>query len=79
VWADGSAGVYQLSESRVMWRADANKGRSSQVWPVDDLKPHVIDGRDCWCHPKYDEQDDILIHNSMDEREKFETGERKPS
>ena len=62
-----------------MWRADANKDRSSQVWPVDDLKPHVVNGGRCWCHPKYDEQDDIVIHNSMDGREKFETGERKPS
>ena len=31
----------------------------------------------CWCLPR--EEDDVIVHNSMDEREKYETGERKLS
>lgn len=63
-----------------------NKGAS----PVDDIAPeswHVIPRGDlrehtslqtCWCKPVEDEPG-RWIHNSMDGREQFETGERKPS
>ena len=46
------------------------------VYPVNDLKEHTTDR--CWCNPT-EEDGNILIHNSMDKREQFETGERKPS
>jgi hypothetical protein len=51
------------------------------VFPVEDLRKHVTDqGFDCWCKPLPHEDDDsIVLHNSMDGREAFETGERKPS
>lgn len=49
------------------------------VYPIDDLKEHVLHGSKCWCKPKVDLDLDIITHNSMDERESFETGERKPS
>lgn len=48
------------------------------VFPINDLREHQVDGGDCWCHPVEDE-DGVIVHNSMDGREKFETGERKPS
>jgi hypothetical protein len=60
-----------------MWQTDFGGGAAAQVWPVGDLREHVVDGTPCWCNPKYLEEDGIWVHNSMDGREKFETGERK--
>jgi hypothetical protein len=49
------------------------------VMPENDLREHVMSA-DCWCHPAVDEEyENVLVHNSMDGREAFETGERKPS
>lgn len=48
------------------------------VYPLNDLRDHSTEtGRPCWCRPR--EEDGVIVHNSMDGREKFETGERKPS
>lgn len=47
------------------------------IIPVNDLREHDTEGGTCWCCPEYDEDDDLYIHNSLDEREKYETGERK--
>jgi hypothetical protein len=43
--------------------------------PVDDLREH--EPADCWCAPTV--EDFAVIHHALDEREKFEKGERKPS
>ncbi len=45
------------------------------VIPINDLREHVV-SVDCWCHPLLD--DDVVIHNSLDQRESYEEG-RKPS
>lgn len=47
------------------------------VIPVNDLREHEF--ADCWCRPVIDEESGYVVHNSMDRREEFETGERKPS
>jgi hypothetical protein len=47
------------------------------VVPLHDLREHEVNGS-CWCRPQRNE-DDVWIHNSMDGREAFETGQRKPS
>lgn len=48
------------------------------VVPVNDLREHSVDSDiPCWCNPR--EDDGVIIHNSMDQRELYETGERKPS
>ena len=49
------------------------------VYPLNDLREHVIEGygENCWCNIRV--EDGIVIHTSMDGREKFETGERKVS
>ena len=50
-----------------------------EVWhvmPVNDLREHD-DSKNCWCNPLYDQEDNIYIHNSMDNREKYESGEIK--
>ena len=44
------------------------------VLPREDLRQH-IESVDCWCEPII--ENNIIIHNALDEREKFETGERK--
>lgn len=47
------------------------------VYPLHDYREHVIDPKvDCWCRPTLTE-DGIVVHNAMDGREKFETGEVK--
>lgn len=49
------------------------------VYPVNDLREHDINGLECWCHPEFDDEDNVVIHSAADGREAFETGERKPS
>lgn len=46
------------------------------ILPLNDLRQHE-ESSDCWCEPKID--GDIIVHNALDEREKYETGERKPN
>lgn len=48
------------------------------VYPADDLKEHTTEGKNCWCNPIVDDEG-VVVHNSMDGREKYETGERKLS
>ncbi len=48
------------------------------VVPVNDLREHSCDvSKPCWCNPEVSE-DGVVVHNSMDGREAYETGERKP-
>ena len=54
-----------------------------EVIPLEDLKPHVEAteilgmGQGCWCKPQL--IDNVIVHHSMDGREFYERGERKPS
>lgn len=48
------------------------------VLPIGDLCEHE-ESQNCWCNPIHDDDYPIIIHNALDGREKFETGERKPS
>jgi len=52
-------------------------GGITHIYPMGDLRDHQI-SKKCWCSPKV-EDGSLVIHNSMDGREAFETGERKPS
>ena len=48
------------------------------VYPVNDLREHITEGPDCWCHPTPDEEEpNVLIHHAMDEREQYEEGRLK--
>jgi hypothetical protein len=58
-----------------MWEA-VLFGCERHVWPLDDLRPH-LSAFHCWCRPFDDEG--VWVHNSLDQRELFERGERKPS
>lgn len=44
------------------------------VYPLDDLRPHDIDGT-CWCGP-WETGDGVIVHNSMDQRETYERGRK---
>jgi len=49
------------------------------IVPTNDLREHSTDSSiHCWCQPVEDDEG-VIVHNSMDEREQFETGIRKPS
>jgi len=47
------------------------------IYPVNDLREHETESCSCWCNPEYDEEDDLFIHNALDQREKYESGELK--
>ena len=52
--------------------------KQSDIWhvlPINDLREHK-ESKDCWCIPIEDE-DGVIVHNSMDGREKYETGDKK--
>ncbi len=49
----------------------------THVYPIQDLRDHILEGAMCWCKPTVDE--DVIVHNSMDDREDFECGNRKVS
>lgn len=42
------------------------------VMPLGDLREHET-SCNCWCRPSA-EDDDLIVHNSMDGREGIETG-----
>lgn len=44
------------------------------VIPINDLREHQCDTQ-CWCQPVID--DDVCVHNALDQRETYEQG-RKP-
>ena len=43
------------------------------IYPLDDLREHDTTGKPCWCWPEVDEW--LVLHRSLDGREKIETGE----
>ena len=48
----------------------------THVVPLNDLRDHRY-AIDCWCQPVRDgEYPSVIIHNSMDERETYETGRK---
>jgi hypothetical protein len=60
-----------------MW-INVEVGNDVHTVPVDDIREHEP-SEDCWCEPEYYVDIGLIVHNSADGREKFETGERKPS
>lgn len=59
-----------------MWQVDHGGSAPTHIFPLHDLRDHVVDGRPCWCAP--DETEDGIVHNAADGREQYERGERKP-
>lgn len=51
-------------------------------YPVGDIREHNMRGRGvCWCNPRIEEVEFgyAVMHNSMDGRELYECGQRRPS
>ena len=53
------------------------------VYPFDDLREHVTHDwptTQCWCRPEIHDVDagTLVVHNSLDQRERYETGELRP-
>jgi len=49
------------------------------VYPVGDFRTHSCSlSEPCWCGPEIDEDHNgtLVVHKSLDGREKYETGER---
>lgn len=58
---------------------DEDDGDFWHVLPVNDLRDHDKSAS-CWCKPvALEDEPRVIVHNAMDGREAFETGERKPS
>jgi hypothetical protein len=61
---------------------DCNQGRNCtcdliHVVPLNDLREHTP-RIDCWCRPTPDmEEPFVILHHSLDQREKYESGELK--
>lgn len=52
------------------------------VYPIGDLREHDTNGRGkCWCRPSIEDagSEYLVVHNSLDGREMYEDGRRKPS
>lgn len=45
------------------------------VYPLDDLKPHDTESKNCDCNPRIDWDAEIIVHNSWDCREAVEWAE----
>lgn len=56
-------------------RAMSNRG-TYHVVPIGDLREHKVSS-DCWCKPvQDDEEPNVWVHSSMDERESYENGRK---
>jgi hypothetical protein len=51
-------------------------GEIYHIYPEGDTFEHLTDGKKCWCKPKKQIEDAgiLLVHNSFDERERYEEG-----
>ena len=49
------------------------------VYPINDIKEHNTDTSQCWCEPSIEECGAVIVHNSLDQRESYEQGIRKPN
>lgn len=49
----------------------------NHIYPLNDLREHDTESKDCWCHPEVDEDDQLVIHKAMDGREGYESGDKK--
>lgn len=57
-----------------------NAPDTTHVYPLNDMREHIVDGGTCWCKPRveYCGFGRVVVHNSADGREAYERGERKP-
>jgi len=44
----------------------------NHVFPIGDIKRHILEGLICECNPKIEWENSLIIHNSFDKREIIE-------
>lgn len=55
----------------------ADQAGDFHVTPHCDLRPHLL-AMCCWCRPERDsEEPSVVMHNALDQRERYESGEIK--
>lgn len=61
-----------------MWKT-LELDEAIHIIPIEDLRQHEESSK-CWCNPSIenDLNKDIITNNSLDERELYETGCKKP-
>ena len=65
-----------LRRVRRLWR-EMTRGMDVHVVPIDDVAEHE-NSMNCWCGPvRDDEVPAVVVHNSGDGRELYESGERR--
>lgn len=63
------------------WLKEWGGGKPTVIYPIQDLRKHDLLSRHCWCEPeieRYDDEGTIIKHRSLDRREDYEEGWRKP-
>ena len=56
---------------------DGCDGVPCHVVPLYDLREHLVH-RDCWCKPRpLEDEPSVWVHNALDQRERYESGELK--
>ncbi len=61
----------------VMPDANPEDYKTCHIVPIQDTRGHTM-SHDCWCSPQRDADDPtVLVHSSADQREMYESGERK--
>lgn len=74
-WPSGSPSQADTQHHTMAWLV-ASTDDGIHITPMDDYRPHDYTSK-CWCRPVEDaEEPDMWMHNSLDGREAFETGER---
>jgi hypothetical protein len=53
----------------LQWMVTANR----HIIPLNDFREHT-ESTSCWCHPVHDDEGNSEMHNSLDNRELYETG-----
>jgi len=50
------------------------KEKAVHVYPLNDLRPHTLEGLECECVPRFEERDGalVIVHTAWDMREVFE-------
>jgi hypothetical protein len=52
-----------------------DSGSDIHIVPLNDLREHWLTRR-CWCKPTPDMDDQsVVLHHSLDQRERYESGE----
>jgi hypothetical protein len=63
---------WNVSHNPLAWPGSLLSER--HIWPAWDLKPHILEGEECWCSPHIYEDNGVISieHHALDRRERSE-------